>query len=356
MIDRLESLIQNLPDNIGAALITSNLNRRYYLNFPSSAGTILITRENRYFIIDSRYVEVARISVKNCEVILQDKLYEQLSGLLQKHGVKTLAIESESVSISEYHKIMEKLPGITILPDDRLSKLIVKQRSVKSAEELGFIAAAQDITDKTFTHILDFIKPGVSELEIGIEMEQYSRGIGSQEPAFSYIVASGANSSRPHAEPGENRVKNGDFVVLDFGATVNGYRSDMTRTVAVGDISDKQREVYDIVLKAQVESLKAIKAGVCCFDIDKIARDIIGATVYKSTFGHGLGHSLGLEIHENPRFSTECCETLLAGMVMSVEPGIYLPGEFGVRIEDIVAAEENGCRNFTASPKELIVL
>lgn len=355
-MDRIQILSESLPDGMDAALITSDVSRKYLLGFPSSAGTIIVTREKNYFIIDSRYFEAAQDTVKNCGVVLQGKLYKQIAETLKKHSVKTVGIETDKVSLTKYLELKEKLPDFDILESGFVSRQIAKQRMIKSDGEIASIQAAQDIADKTFTHILGFIKTGMTELEIAVEMEQYARRSGSEEPSFEYIIAAGANSSRPHAVPSDNRVKSGDFIVLDFGCTKNGCRSDMTRTVAVGPISDKQREVYEIVSKAQSSALGIIKAGVCCFDVDKCARDIIDNTAYKGLFGHGLGHSLGLEIHEEPRFSTECKTILEAGMCMSVEPGIYIPGEFGVRIEDIIAVTENGYHNFCKSDKKLIIL
>lgn len=356
MTERIKILSENMPAGMDAALITSGVSREYLLGFQSSAGTAVLTREKSYFIIDSRYFEAAQDTVKNCEVVLQDKLYGQIESILKKHGVKSAGVEADMISLTKYLELKEKLEGCEILESSFVSKQIAKQRSVKSAEEIASIQAAQDIADKTFSHIIGFIKPGITELEIAVEMEQYARRMGSEGPSFDYIVAAGANASRPHAVPSGNKVKSGDFIVLDFGCTKNGYCSDMTRTVAVGSVSEKQREVYETVLRAQQSALEAIKAGVCCFDVDKVARDIIDATEYKGLFGHGLGHSLGLEVHEEPRFNTECKTVLEAGMCMSVEPGIYIPGEMGVRIEDIIAVTENGYHNFCKSNKNLIIL
>lgn len=356
MTNRLELFAENIPAGLDAVLITSPVNRRYYLEFASSAGTIIVFKSQNYFIVDSRYFEEAKATVKNCEVVLQDRLYEQMPAILKKHGAKHIGVECDAMTMSEFFRLKERLSGFEIASDDRVSRIIEKQRSVKSEEEAASIQAAQDIADKTFSHILGFIKSGKTELEIAIEMEQFSRREGSEEPAFPFIVAAGRDSSKPHAVPSKNEVRDGDFIVLDYGATVNGYRSDMTRTVGVGNISPKQHEVYEIVLKAQLAALDAVKAGVRCDNIDRIARNIIDVTEYKGLFGHGLGHSLGLQIHESPRFSRECAEILVAGTVMSVEPGIYIPGEFGVRIEDIVIATRDGYHNFVKSDKNLIIL
>jgi Xaa-Pro aminopeptidase len=356
MIQRLEPLTKGLPQDIGAALISSRVNRRYYLDFYSTAGTLLVSREKSAFIIDSRYYEMACEAITGCEVILQDKLYEQVAAWLKQNGIKTLAVESKAVTLDSFSELNRKLPKTSFIADNRLSKLILEQRARKDASELASIKAAQAIAEKTLAHILDYIKPGRTELEIAIELEEYGRRHGSEKPAFDYIVAAGKNSSKPHAEPSHYKVRAGDFVTLDFGMTVNGYRSDMTRTIAVSHASDKQQEVYGLVLKAQLAALEKIKAGARCFEIDKTARDIIDATAYEGLFGHGLGHSLGLEIHEQPSFSPLSEAILPAGAVMSVEPGVYIPGEFGVRIEDIVCVTENDCENLTAADKKLLVI
>lgn len=357
MTDRLAAFVQHLPSGVDAVLLNSDVNRRYYLNFASSAGTVIATKDKNYFIIDSRYHEAAQAAVQNCEVVLQEsKLNEQIAEILRKHDVKTLAVEADRMTVLSFNKLRESLTAVEVLGDDRVSGLIKKQREKKSQQELDSIAAAQKIADKTFSHILNFIKQGKTELDIAIEMEEFSRRNGSERPAFDFIVAAGKNSSKPHAVPSDNAVKAGDFITLDFGCTVNGYCSDMTRTVAVGHISDKQREVYELVKKAQLAALKVIKAGVFCFEVDKAARNLIDATPYKGLFGHGLGHSLGLEIHESPNFNTQCRDILPENAVMSVEPGVYIPGEFGVRIEDIVVATKTSCINLSSSDKGLILL
>lgn len=355
-MNQIQDFCKNLPDDIDAALITSVVSRQYLLGFKSSAGTLVATKDKSFFIVDSRYFEAAQETVKGCEVVLQDKLSEQLVKILKTCGARNIGVETESISFKRYLELKEKFKGFNILESGFVSEQIAKQRSIKSCDEIASMQAAQDIADKTFTYILGYIKTGMTEIEIAIAMEDRARLLGSEKPSFDYIVAAGANSSRPHAVPSGNKVKRGDFITLDFGCTINGYCSDMTRTVAVGEVSGKQREVYELVLHAQSAALEVIKPGICCFDVDKCARDIIDATAYKGLFGHGLGHSLGLEIHEEPRFNTECKTILEPGVCMSVEPGIYLPGEFGVRIEDVVAVTKNGYHNFCKSDKKLIIL
>lgn len=215
---------------------------------------------------------------------------------------------------------------------------------------------AQRLTDETFKYITARIEEGRTEREIMLDMEFYMRRLGSEGVSFDFIVVSGKNSSLPHGVPTDKKVERGDFITMDFGAVVGGYRSDMTRTVALGSIDDEQKKVYDTVLKAQLAGIKAVKAGVVCKDVDKISRDIIYSAGYEGCFGHGLGHSVGIEIHERPLFNTRCDTVLKAGMVMTVEPGIYIENKYGVRIEDMVYVTENGCIDLTNSPKELICL
>jgi len=346
----------NMPENIDAAIITGDTNRRYYTGFKSSAGTLLVTREKCYFIIDFRYYEAAKQQVKDCEVILQSRLFDQLNGLIEKHKIKNIGVETGYLTISEYLRFKNCLKCEGLLMDEQLNDFIANQRRVKTQDEIDSIIKAQIITDKTFDYILNFIKPGRTEKEIALEMEYYSRKIGSENASFDFIVVSGANSSLPHGVPTEKPVNSGDFITMDFGAIVDGYHSDMTRTVAVGSVSDKQREVYNIVLKAQLAALAKIKAGEYCVNIDKAARDIISEAGYGGCFGHGLGHGVGLEIHEEPRFNSAYFVPCQCGEVVTVEPGIYIEGEFGVRIEDMIIVNNTGCTNITKSKKELIIL
>lgn len=356
MADRLRILQRTLPENLGAALITSEVNRRYYTGFRSSAGTLVVTRKKAYYIVDSRYYEAACAAIGDCEIILQDKLNEQIHKLLKQHRVKRLGIESRSVTVSALQGYAEAFAGIEIDTGDALSEQIILQRAVKSEEELIPMREAQRIADAAFLYILNVVESGRTEQEIAVELELYCRKNGADGMSFSTIVASGPNSSRPHAQPGQRRITSGDFVTMDFGCLVDGYCSDMTRTVAVGAVSPRQRECYETVLAAHLAAMAAIHDGAAGKDIDKTARDIIDVSEFKGYFGHGLGHGLGMEVHERPLCSAASRDILCAGMVNSVEPGIYIPGEFGVRIEDCVIVTKTGCESLAASPKELIVL
>ncbi len=354
-MDRIKRLAHDLPEDMDAALITSEVNRRYYTGFVSSAGALLVTREKAVLLLDSRYVEAGGKKVTDAEVVLMTDMARQLNELFEEYKVKTVGIESGYMTVESLYSL-RKVLSAQMLDDPRLNSIILKHRCVKSEEEMAEIRAAQAITDKTFIHMLDLIKPGVSEKDLQLELDYYMLRNGATGLAFDTILAAGANGSMPHAVPGDNVIKEGDFVTMDFGAAHNGYCSDMTRTVAVGKITEEQEKVYNLVLDAQLAAIDAVRAGVPCNSIDKVARDMIYGAGYEGRFGHGLGHSLGLEIHENPRFSMLCSDITEVGTVMSVEPGIYLDGRFGVRIEDIVMITENGCEVITKSEKKLITL
>lgn len=356
MIKERTEFLQNKLKNNEAVLISSYANRLYYTGFEASAGYVVITKGGAYFIIDFRYFEKASSSVNGCEVILMKSFSKQLNDILAKDGVKTVYLETASLSLEGYASLCKRLPDFKFSTDTEMQKLITKQRSIKSSEEILLIKKAQKMTDETFDYILKRIAIGRTEREIMLDMEFYMRSQGSDGVSFDFIVVSGKNSSLPHGVPTDKKIESGDFVTMDFGAVCNGYRSDMTRTVAVEKVNEKQRSVYETVLKAQTEALKYIKPGVICKDVDRVARDIISDAGYGDCFGHGLGHSVGIEIHEFPACNTSCETVMQSGMIMTVEPGIYIENEFGVRIEDMVSLTDNGCINLTESTKELIIL
>jgi Xaa-Pro aminopeptidase len=357
MNQSLITLMNKLPEGVDAAIIISDENRRYLTNMKSSAGTLVVTAKKAYFIIDFRYIEKAKTIITDFDVILQENdIFSQIDGILKENAVKTVAVESASMTVSQFQKFISKLPNYEFSNSNTISNLVSDLRSVKNDEEIVFMKNAQAITDKAFLHILDFIKPGMTEVEIALELEYTMKKLGASNLAFDSIVVSGTNSSLPHGVPSMKKIELGDFITMDFGAAYNGYCSDMTRTIAIGKISDEQRKVYDTVLTSQLMALDAICAGKKYSDIDKIARDYIYSQGYEGCFGHGLGHSLGLNIHEEPRFSSLCDEITAVDTIMTVEPGVYLSGKFGVRIEDMVVIKENGCVNITKSEKNLITL
>lgn len=353
----IEKLQRDMPKEADGALITCEVNRRYYSGMSSSAGTLLVTREKAFLIIDFRYIEKAKRICCDCEVILQNKLYEQMTALCCDNGVKTLAVEAERMSVNALAELRRRLSGIIFLEDNALDEAIFSHRSVKSDFELRLMREAQAITDKAFSEILNFIEIGRTEREVAAFLEYCMRRLGADCTAFETISVSGKNSSMPHGVPSDKKLCAGDFLTLDFGAKKDGYCSDMTRTVAIGAVSDKQYEVYHTVLKAQQAALKTVRAGVLCSEVDRAGRAVIEEKAgFKGCFGHSMGHSLGLEIHEAPNFSPSCDKIAEVGNVLSVEPGVYLEGRFGVRIEDVVAVTANGYENLTHSPKALIIL
>lgn len=356
MNSNLLKLMSNLPEGVDAALIESPVNRRYYTGFPSSAGVLVVFKDEAYFIVDFRYIEAAKANAKDCTVILQGKRNEQIKELFDKHGAKRVAIEAMRTTVDALHDYKRFFEGFEFVADGSLDKVINAQRAVKSYEEYETMCSAANIADKAFEQICGFIRPGVTEREIATELCYYMRKLGGEGESFDTIVVSGPNSSKPHGVPGERKITAGDFITIDFGTIVNGYVSDMTRTVAVGHATDEMHEVYNVVLEAQQAAFDVIKPGILCKDVDAVARKVITDAGYGQYFGHSLGHSLGLEVHEGPNFSPVETATAKEGLLLSVEPGIYIEGKFGVRIEDTVWITDDGFKNLAHSPKELIIL
>lgn len=352
----IEKLQANLKPGEGA-LLEAPYNRRYLTGFSSSDGYVLAAAGAAYFLTDFRYIEAAEKKVGDMACICYQKPADTIRELLKRHGIHTLYVETGVVSVCQFEVWKRAFPGVDILAEGVLDKWMDSLRRIKSPDELQKILQAQALTEKGFDHILSFIEAGRTEREIALELEFFMRRQGADGVAFDFIVVSGANSSLPHGVPGDKVVEKGDFVTMDFGALVDGWHSDMTRTVAVGWASEEQQQVYDTVLRAQEAALRILKAGLSCRDGDAAARQIIEQAGYGECFGHATGHGVGVEIHEEPRLSPRSeNEFLQAGNVVTVEPGIYLPGKFGVRIEDMAFITENGCENLTKSPKTLRIL
>ena len=355
-MNKFERLFAVLPDEIDAAIITSDVNRRYFSGMKSSAGTVVAFRDKAYLIIDFRYIEAATKKVKDAQVILQGKLFDQINELLKKHGAKTAAIESDTMTVSMLNMYKERITAAEIVSSSALSDAIGELRIVKTQDEIDKMIKAQRIAEAAFENVLNFIKPGVTEKEIGLCLDYYMLKNGAEALSFDTIAITGANTSLPHGVPGDNVVKEGSFVLMDYGATYDGYHSDMTRTVCVGKPTEKMEQVYNIVIDAQLKTIAAIKEGITGHDADKVARDVITAAGYGEMFGHSLGHGVGMEIHEAPTAAPSSTRVLKENMIVTVEPGIYIPGEFGVRIEDFVIVKKDGCENMTLAKKSLISL
>lgn len=358
MSDKIKQLVDNFPSNVDAILIISRLNRFYFTNFDTTLGYVFITRDNSFYLLDQRYSEEATKIVKNCEIVQFTKVDEILEKLINKLGVKSVAIESEGISFAEAKQLTYKLSNWGAKPvyDGTLDKQINDMRAIKDDEEIRKIAIAQELNNKIFEHIVPYIKPGVTERDLALEMEFFGRKHGASKVSFDFIVVSGKNSSLPHGNPTDKKLEYGDFLTMDFGCIVNGYCGDMTRTVAVSGVSKEMEKVYNIVLQAQLRAINAIKSGVPCKDVDNEAREYIYDAGFEGYFGHGTGHCIGVNVHENPRCSMYSEDILKTNMVTSVEPGIYIPGKFGVRIEDLVVVKEDGCLNITRTPKELMIV
>ena len=348
--------IKNELDRNSALLVSGGPNRFYLTGFNSSAGYVLITKNYAYFLIDFRYYEKACKTVKDCKVILSKNPFDEIKRLCEENGVGNIYTETESLSLADFKRFTARLKPLTVSESDSFDNLLKNMRAVKSESELEYIKQAQRLTDKTFSYILSRINTERTEREIMLDMEFYMRKLGSDGVSFDFIVVSGKNSSLPHGVPTDKRIERGDFVTMDFGCKYKGYCSDMTRTVVLGKANDKQKEIYNVVLEAQLAGLAAVKAGKTGKEVDKVARDIITKAGYGEYFGHSLGHSVGLFIHEKPGLAPSDETVLQAGMIETVEPGIYVPGFGGVRIEDMVLVTEEGCRNLASSPKELIEL
>lgn len=337
-------------------LIKSPENRKYLTGFTSSAGYLIIGRNGCGFFTDSRYIEAASERITVCPVSLFTDFKSDIGSFLAEHGYTKIHIEAEKTSVASLSFLEKTLKGVKICSDGSLDREISRLRETKTKEECEKIVKAQRIAEIAFDDILSFIKVGVSEIEIAARLENIMRINASQGFSFETIAICGKNTSKPHGVPTENKVKSGDFITMDYGAVFDEYRSDMTRTVAVGEISSRQAEVYNTVLNAQESAINILKAGVKCADADKTARDIIKNAGYGEYFGHSLGHGVGIEIHESPNLAPKSNAVLEKGNVVTVEPGIYIPNEFGVRIEDFGVITEDGFINFTKAPKELIVL
>lgn len=353
-MNQIEFLQSKLPKN-SAFLVISPENRRYLTDFPSSKGYLIISKTKCVFLIDARYIEAAQMHSKNCDEIIELKrTVADLNKAVKELSIKKIYAESKMISHSLFSFLSKSL-SVPVIPD-KLDNLFTDLRREKRKYEKERILKAQRIAEKAFEHILKFIKPGVTEIDIRLELEFFMLKNGAESMSFDTIVVSGKNTSLPHGVPSGKKVETGDFVTMDYGVFKEGYCSDMTRTVAVGCVSDKQAEVYNTVLTAQLEGLKKIKAGEKCYDVDLAAREIIEKAGYGKFFGHATGHGIGIEVHEAPTVSPKSRETLRTGDIISCEPGIYIPSTFGVRIEDLAFVTETGCENLTKSEKSLIIL
>jgi len=350
-MDRLrEKLEENKAD---AMIIDSPYNRRYMTNFTGTAGTALITAEKALFITDFRYTEQAAEQATAFEIIEHKQgMIQEIANQIDKLGVKRLAFEKDYTTYSQFETYQNQFSQ-ELIP---VEGIIETLRMIKTPDELEIMKKAAKIADDAFAHIQSFIEPGVPEIDISNELEFFMRRQGATSSSFDTIVASGLRSALPHGVASSKKIGEGELVTLDYGALYDGYCSDITRTVAVGEISGELREIYDIVLEANLRGVKGTKAGMTGKEADALTRDYITEKGYGARFGHSTGHAVGMEVHESPGLSTRSEAVLEPGMVVTVEPGIYVPGVGGCRIEDDIVITKDGNERLTFAPKELIQL
>jgi len=353
-MDKLAKLREMLPSlGVDGMLITGATNRRYMTGFTGSAGVVLISPAEAKLIVDFRYVEQAAEQAPEYEVVrIRDSLPDQVALEAEKMGIARLAFERDHITFGAYEEYSGKVKA-RLTP---AAGVVESLRMIKTEQEIECLRKAADIADRTFSRVLELIRPGVAEKEIADEMESIMRQLGADSSGFAPIIASGWRAALPHGLASDKKIEKGDAVILDFGACYRGYRSDMTRTVAVGDPGDRIRQIYEIVLDTQRSCLARLGPGVSCREVDETTHEAVRLRGYGEHFGHGSGHGIGLDIHEEPFFSPKSDKTLQPGMVVTFEPGIYLPGLGGVRIEDDVLITAEGAEVITRSPKELIVL
>ncbi|EMF0424577.1 aminopeptidase P family protein [Enterococcus hirae] len=354
MMLRVEKLRKKMQEeNLDSFLITSPYNLRYLTNFTGTTGLAVITLEKAFFITDFRYTEQAAAQAQGFEIIKNvGPIFEEVADLVQKEGLRELGFEETTVSFLEY-SVLEEIIDAQLIP---ISGMIEELREIKDEEEIAIIEKACSIADLAYDHILKMIQPGMTEIEVANQLDFYIRSLGASGVSFETIVASGLRSAMPHGVASKKIIEQGDLITIDFGCYYEGYVSDMTRTFAIGDPGEQLKEIYQIVLEAQLAVLEVAKPGVTGKQLDAVARDYITKHGYGEAFGHSTGHGIGLEIHEGPNVSVRAEKQFVPGNIITDEPGIYLPGIGGVRIEDDLLITSDGNRVLTHSPKELIIL
>ncbi|MBN1138160.1 MAG: aminopeptidase P family protein [Anaerolineae bacterium] len=351
---RLTKLRQILAEReVDALLVSQPENRRYLTGFTGSAGLLLVTASRAVLATDFRYYEQVGREAPGWELArITDNFQKLLPGLLADAGVRRLGFESQHVTVDQLATWTQATDGVDWAP---LKDTVESVRMVKDEAEIEAIRRSVALTDEALAHALEVIRPGMTELQVAWLIESYMRTHGASKVAFDLIVAAGPNGALPHAHPSDRAIQAGEPIVFDLGCVVDGYCSDLTRTVCLGQPSDKYLAVYDIVLRAQQSAEAAIRPGMTGVEADAVARDLIAAAGYGDKFGHGLGHGVGLAVHEKPGAGRLSTDTLQAGMSLTVEPGIYLPGEFGVRIEDLVIIRDGGVEILSRAPKQAVV-
>lgn len=349
----LEKYRSVLNDEVQGLLLTSRYSRMYAAEFDIAEGYAIVSKDGARYFTDSRYIESAQNNIHDFEVIdFGRDLAGQMNRAIADFGITTLGFEEAYLTVAELDGFTSRLNAKFVPVQERINAF----RASKEPWELERMIKAQEITDRAFTEVCGRVREGMTEKELAAELIYCLYKNGGEGLSFDPIVVSGPNTSMPHGVPGDRKLQKGDFITMDFGVIYQGYCSDMTRTVALGYATEEMKKVYQTVLDAQLAGIAVSKAGVSGKAVDAAARDVIAAAGYGDFFGHGYGHSLGLEIHENPNCNLRNDGPIPENAVCSAEPGIYLPGKFGVRIEDVVIFESDGCRDITKSPKDLLIL
>lgn len=354
LAERLQKIRQLIcEENLDALIIASPNNRRYLSGFSGTAGALLISSEKALLVTDFRYVNQAEKQAPLFKVIRwKDDFFKSIAPLLEENGWHKIGFEAGQVVYSTYEEMQEKLSAELVAVKETAEKL----RVIKDSEEIATLRRGAGVLDRAFLMIQKTARPGITERELALELEIFLLKEGAEEKSFNFIVASGPRGALPHGIASEKELQSGELVTIDFGGLFGGYATDMTRTIAIGNISEQQKEIYDIVYQAQREAAAAVKPGLLANEVDAVARNIIKDAGYGEYFGHGLGHGVGLEVHEQPTLNHLKTTELEPGMVVTIEPGIYLPDRAGVRIEDMVVVTEDGAELLTKSPRELINL
>lgn len=354
-MERVVALRRIMAENgINGVLITSRRNVLYLSGFDGDDGDLLITLDAAYILCDFRFLQQAAYQAPLFAVKdIKDGIYKTVNKITAAHGVTKLGIEERELSFAAYGAMNRFITGAVLVP---IKNMLSKMREIKSEDEIENIKLAAKIADDAFSDTVKIMKAGMTETEIAAELEYRMRKAGAAKTSFDTIVASGKNSAMPHGKASDKKIENGDFIVMDFGCVYNGYCSDMTRTVAVGEISKEQENVYNAVYFTQLKTLSKLKCGAACAEIDAYSRRILQSFGLEKYFGHALGHSVGLDIHEPPALNKSSKDTLKPGTVITVEPGVYIDGGFGVRIEDLVVVREGYNEILTNSTKDLIII
>ena len=354
-MNHLKQIAAQLDEyGLDAMLILSDPGEYYAIGFHGEGAVVVTKDECRYFT-DSRYIESAEKQVTGAKVTMTTASAAQKPLVVQaveELGIRKMGFEDGYLTVAAWRDYEKALP-CELVPAQRLLNTL---RASKDQEEIALMTKAQEITDQAFDAILKFIQPGMTEREIAARLQYEMLCRGAEKMSFDPIVVSGPNGSLPHGIPGDKQVQKGEFITMDFGCKVGGYCSDMTRTIALGEPTEEMRKVYDTVLKAQLAGIAKARAGVPGKEIHNAAAKVIEEAGYGPYFGHGFGHSVGIEIHESPNANSRDETPMPVGAAVSAEPGIYLPGKFGVRIEDVLIYTADGTEDLTKSPKELIIL